>query len=129
MELSVLPRALISKEQRLMSYQEYFNVLLGLVAFLGGWWMKVLWSSIMDLQTSDNRILEKVNAVEVLVAGQYARKEDLDRFGRSIFEKLEKIEKIEVVIANHYVGKEDFNSTIEVLFRKLDKIEEKFDRR
>ena len=107
-----------------MSYQEYFNILLGLVAFLGGWWMKAIWQSIKDLQKTDNELLVKVNSIEVLIAGQYAKREELEKLNVQIVSKLEKLDAIDSLLAHNYTSKDDFNRTIEALFRKLDKMEE-----
>lgn len=110
-----------------MSYQDYFNILLGLVAFLGGWWMKAIWQSIKDLQTTDNQLLVKVNSIEILIAGQYARREELEKLSNSIIAKLDRLENMESILAHKYVSKDDYNRVIEALFKKLDKMEEKLD--
>lgn len=110
-----------------MSYQEYFNIMLGLIAFLGGWWMKAIWQSIKELTATDNQLLMKVNAIEILIAGQYAKREEVEKINNSIVNKLEKLENVEALLAQHYVTKEDHNRNIEALFKKLDRMETKID--
>ena len=74
-----------------MDYQTLFNIAGGLVGFLGGWWMKVLHESVRDLQEADKKLAEKVGSVEVLVAGNYVKRDELAQSLNAIFAKLEKI--------------------------------------
>jgi hypothetical protein len=75
-----------------MDYQTLFNIAGGLAGFLGGWWMKVLHESVRDLQESDKKLAEKVSQIEVLVAGNYVRRDDFDKSVEAIFRKLDRIE-------------------------------------
>jgi hypothetical protein len=75
-----------------VDYQVLFNVAGGLAAFLGGWWMKVLHESIRDLQDGEKKLAEKVSSIEVLVAGNYVKRDDFDRSVQAIFHKLDRIE-------------------------------------
>ena len=75
-----------------MDYQALFNIALGIAGFLGGWWMKVLHESVRDLQESDKKLAEKVSQIEVLVAGNYVRRDDFDKSVEAIFRKLDRIE-------------------------------------
>lgn len=68
-----------------------FNILVTLVAFLGGWVLNSLKSSIEALQKADKSLTEKVQSVEVLVAGQYVRRDDFDKISAEIFRRLDKI--------------------------------------
>ena len=68
-----------------------FNILVTLVAFLGGWVLNSLKSSIEALQKADKSLTEKVQSVEVLVAGQYVRRDDFDKIFSEIFRRLDKI--------------------------------------
>lgn len=73
--------------------QDLFNIAVGIAAFLGGWWMKVMWETMKDLQTTDKEISKKVSAIELLVAGTYIRREDFEKTADTIFKKLDKIEE------------------------------------
>ena len=75
-----------------MDMQLAFNVVLGLVAFLGGWVLNNLKASIDNLQKADSDLTKKVQSIEVLVAGQYVKRDDLDKLTAALFAKLDKIE-------------------------------------
>jgi hypothetical protein len=72
--------------------QTLFNIAVTVSGFLGGWWLKVLWDAVKDLQSADKVLVEKVNSIEILVAGSYMTKSDFDKIGAAIFAKLDKIE-------------------------------------
>lgn len=72
--------------------QMIINILLSLVAFFGGWWMKTMWESLNELRSADARLTEKVQAIEVLVAGNYVTKSDLNVLTEALFKKLDRIE-------------------------------------
>ena len=72
--------------------QTLFNIAVTVTGFLGGWWLKVLWDAVKDLQTADKVLVEKVSSIEVLVAGNYMSKQDFDKIAAAIFAKLDKIE-------------------------------------
>lgn len=71
--------------------QNLYNIAMGVAAFLGGWWMKVMWEALKDLQKADKELVDKVGSIEVLVAGHYIKREDFDRVASEIFAKLDKI--------------------------------------
>ncbi len=75
-----------------MDYQTLFNIAGGLVGFLGGWWMKVLHESVRDLQIADKSLADKVSSIEILVAGNYVKRDDFDKSVEAIFRKLDRIE-------------------------------------
>lgn len=75
-----------------MSYQDAFNIVLGLSAFLGGWVINSVRDSVRSLHLSDEQLAAKVQGIEVLVAGQYVRRDDLDKHIAAIFSKLDRIE-------------------------------------
>lgn len=72
--------------------QTVFNIIATVAGFLGGWWLKVMWDAVKDLQSADKVLVEKVNSIEILVAGNYMTKSDFDKIGAAIFAKLDKIE-------------------------------------
>ena len=72
--------------------QMLFNISVSVVGFLGGWWLKVLWDAVKDLQSADKELAQKVGEIEVLVAGSYMTKHDFDKIAAAIFAKLDKIE-------------------------------------
>ena len=75
-----------------MDSQTIINIAIALVGFLGGWILKVIWESVKDLQVVDKLLTEKVNTIEILIAGNYMSKQDFDKIAIAIFAKLDKIE-------------------------------------
>ena len=72
--------------------QTIFNIAISVSGFLGGWWLKVLWDAVKDLQIADKILADKVNTIEILIAGNYMSKLDFDKIAAAIFAKLDKIE-------------------------------------
>lgn len=72
--------------------QQLFNIAVALVGALGGWWMNTMWQSLKDLQKADKELADKVAAIEILVAGEYVKRDSFDRAVDRIFEKLDHIE-------------------------------------
>ena len=75
-----------------MDGQTAFNVGVALIGGLGGWILNNIKSSIDSLHKSDAMLTDKVQAIEVLVAGQYVRRDDMDKSIAAIFAKLDRIE-------------------------------------
>ena len=72
--------------------QTIFNIAATVAGFLGGWWLKVMWEAVKDLQAADKVLVEKVSSIEILVAGNYMSKQYFDKIAAAIFQKLDKIE-------------------------------------
>ena len=75
-----------------MDSQTIINTAIALVGFLGGWILKVIWEGVKDLQVVDKLLTEKVNTIEILIAGNYMSKHDFDKIAAAIFAKLDKID-------------------------------------
>jgi hypothetical protein len=75
-----------------LSEQQIFNVAIAIIGALGGWLMRIMWQSLKDLQTRDDKLADKVGAIEVLVAGKYVKRDDMNRDIMAIFAKLDRIE-------------------------------------
>ena len=75
------------------SPQLVFNIIIGALYLLAGWVMKIIWDSLSDLRTADTILAEKVSTIEVLVAGSYAKRDEVDRMASAIFMKLDRIEE------------------------------------
>lgn len=54
--------------------------------------MRVMWQSLKELQAQDSKLADKVGNIEVLVAGQYVKRDDMNRDIMAIFAKLDRIE-------------------------------------
>ena len=74
------------------NFQMMFNIAITLIGFLGGWVLNSLKASMEALQKADHELTIKVQSVEVLVAGSYIKREDLDKLSSALFAKLDKIE-------------------------------------
>lgn len=72
--------------------QTSFNIAVGLIAFLGGWVLNSLRENIQSLQKSDSELATKVQGIELLVAGSYVKRDDLDKLTVALFAKLDKID-------------------------------------
>lgn len=75
-----------------MENQSLINALFGLVAFFGGIWIRGLADSMKELKTADTELAEKVQSIEVVVAGQYVRKEEMEKLTTALLSKLDRIE-------------------------------------
>jgi hypothetical protein len=75
-----------------MEFQALFNAAMGALLLLGGWFMRIMWDSLQGLQKQDRELADKVGKIEVLVAGEYVKKDDFDRVIERLFDKLDHIE-------------------------------------
>jgi hypothetical protein len=72
--------------------QTIINFILGLFGMVLGFMLRVLWQSVKDLRNEDSKLIEKVGAIEILVAGQYIKRDEFQQLTHAIFKKLDKIE-------------------------------------
>lgn len=72
--------------------QTLINWLLAGFSALVGFLLNAVWQAVKDLQASDKSISEKIASIEVLVAGDYVRKEDFTKMAEAISSKLDRIE-------------------------------------
>ena len=75
-----------------MDTQTLINVLFAIAGAMGGWILNNLKASIEALQKADTTLADKVQHIEVLVAGTYVKRDDLDKLSSALFHKLDKIE-------------------------------------
>jgi len=75
-----------------MDTQTLINTAFALIGALGGWVLNNLKSSIDELRKADAMLADKVQQIEVLVAGTYVKREELDKIAAAIFTKLDRIE-------------------------------------
>tara|TARA_B100001059_G_scaffold175927_1_gene176340 strand:- start:730 stop:984 length:255 start_codon:yes stop_codon:yes gene_type:complete len=72
--------------------QGMINTIITVSGGVVGWILKTLWDSVRMLEKTDDMIIEKVNRVEVLVAGEYIRREEFENGVQRLFVKLDQIE-------------------------------------
>lgn len=72
--------------------QTIINWIVAAFGALIGFFLNVVWGALKDLQIADKELTEKVASIEVLVAGDYVRKDDVQEISKAIFAKLDRIE-------------------------------------
>jgi hypothetical protein len=73
-------------------FQTLFNVSVGAVGILAGFILNVLWQALKDLQQVDSQLASKVSSIEILVAGQYIKRDLFDAKVDALFTKLDQME-------------------------------------
>lgn len=68
-----------------MDFQNWFEALVAVLGLIGGWVLRTLWMDTKELT-------QKVQGIELLVAGQYVKKEEIKQLSDSLFKKLDRIE-------------------------------------
>lgn len=71
--------------------QDFLNWAFGIFNLIIGGLLKAIWDSYKELKKTDSELAEKVNQIEVLVAGTYVKRDDFDKVANAIFSKLDKI--------------------------------------
>lgn len=88
-----------------LSFQDAFNAAVTVGAALGGWLIRSMYDAIRDMRAADLELTERVQKIEVLVAGEYVRRDELTRVTEALFSKLDKIEaKIEAHVYGQRSG-------------------------
>ena len=72
--------------------QTIVNWLLGGFGALIGFFLNAVWQAVRDLQAADTKLASKVSEIEILVAGDYLRRDDFTHTVEALFKKLDKIE-------------------------------------
>lgn len=71
------------------SYQILFNIAFSIAGVLAGFVLQSLWTAMKDLQKADSALVDKVSAIEVLVAGQYVKRDHFEKKMDALFIKLD----------------------------------------
>ena len=72
--------------------QIIINWLLAGFGALIGFLLNAVWQAVKDLQTADKALAGKVSEIEVLVAGDYVKREEFNQTVTALFSKLDRIE-------------------------------------
>jgi hypothetical protein len=72
--------------------QAAFNIATGIIGLGFGWWLKMLHTAHRDLRDTDEKLAEKVQGIELLVAGQYVHQTAFKEMTNNIFSTLRRIE-------------------------------------
>jgi hypothetical protein len=70
--------------------QTIFDILICIAGFFGGWILNAIWKAVQDLQTTDTKLSEKVSGIEVHLAGQYMKREEMLTMCDSLRETMDK---------------------------------------
>ncbi len=68
------------------------NIGLMFVSTVFGWVFKFLYDKLRELQEKDIALAEKVSAIELLVAGTYIKRTEMEKMYDAMFAKLDRIE-------------------------------------
>lgn len=71
--------------------QTVFNIVLGLASALGAWVLKSVTDAIKEMREADHSLRNKVQTIEVLMAGNYVTKSDLNHMTNTLSIKLDKL--------------------------------------
>ena len=71
--------------------QDLINLAISGVAAVIGWFLRVVWEQQEELRKETSDLVSKVNSIEVLVAGQYVRRDELAQALNRIDAKLDNI--------------------------------------
>ena len=74
-------------------YQVLFNIAASIVGMLVGIVLTMVWSMVKTLQSADIVLADKVQKIEVLVAGNYVTRPELEKYIQAMFHKLDIIEE------------------------------------
>lgn len=72
--------------------QTLINALIGGFSAAVAFILRVLWEGLRELQRADVELTAKVADIQLLVAGNYVKKDELDGIIKALFAKLDKIE-------------------------------------
>jgi len=72
--------------------QTLINALIGGFSAVVAFILRVLWEGLRELQRADVDLAAKVADIQLLVAGNYVKKDELDGIIKALFAKLDKIE-------------------------------------
>lgn len=72
--------------------QTMINAIIGGFAAAVAFILRVIWEGLRELQKADVDLAAKISEIQLLVAGNYVKKDELDGVIKALFLKLDKIE-------------------------------------
>lgn len=72
--------------------ESYIHSLITIAVGVVGYVLKILWDAVRDLQRDDENLLTKLNDLQVAIASDYAKREELRSEFKMFREALERIE-------------------------------------
>lgn len=71
--------------------QELINMMIGMGAAVFGWFMRIIWQSVRDLQIADQKLVSELHIFKENVPVTYVSKADFAEILKSINTKLDRI--------------------------------------
>lgn len=82
-----------------MDLQVAFNIALGIISVLGGLVLRIIWQGQEDQREAHRKLSETVTNIQVLVAGEYMKRDEMRSMLDAVFKKLDKIyDKLETKV-------------------------------
>lgn len=72
--------------------ETYLHSMITVVVGIFGYMLKVMWDSVKELQRDDENLMTKLNDLQVAIATDYAKREELREEFRMFRESLDRIE-------------------------------------
>jgi hypothetical protein len=72
--------------------QVIFNILVTICGLLGGYVLKSIQATLANMLREQRDLANKLQAIEVLVAGEYVRKDEFTRVADALFARFDRIE-------------------------------------
>lgn len=72
--------------------QVIFNILVTLCGLMGGYVLKSIHATLANMLREQRDLANKLQAIEVLVAGEYVRKDEFTRVADALFARFDRIE-------------------------------------
>lgn len=72
--------------------QVIFNILVTLCGLLGGYVLKSIQATLANMLREQRDLANKLQAIEVLVAGEYVRKDEFTRVADALFARFDRVE-------------------------------------
>jgi len=91
-----------------MDYQVLFNIALGSLSVIAGWFFKVLYDQLRSIETEVNELED-------------AHEEDHRHM-------VDKLNNLALSLPEKYVSKSDFDNLVKVVHHRFDRLEEKLDK-
>lgn len=72
--------------------QVIFNILVTICGLLGGYVLKSIQATLANMLREQRDLANKLQAIEVLVAGEYVRKDEFTRVADALFARFDRVE-------------------------------------
>jgi len=84
------------------NYQVWFNIAILVLGGMAGWWMQIMWTNLKDLEKADRMLVDRVAAIDKLVAGAYITRAEMEvirervdlkltELGNAIFQRIDSV--------------------------------------